>query len=140
MVPAFDSTTYLLQKMAHRSLDAMEAAVEPLGITARQYLALAIAGGQADLSQNEIAARLGVDATVLGRLLGDLEERGYLERRRSREDRRRHELVISATGKKLLVKAQVAASAAEEAALAELPAADRAALRRLLRRATGHDH
>jgi MarR family transcriptional regulator, lower aerobic nicotinate degradation pathway regulator len=138
MTPAFDSMTYLLQKTAHYTLSAMELAVESLGINARQYLILSIAAAQADLSQNEIATRLGVDATVLGRLIGDLEDRGHLERRRAVEDRRRHELVLSTSGKKLLARAQAAARTAEDTALNHLTTQDQRALLELLRKSANH--
>jgi DNA-binding MarR family transcriptional regulator len=130
----FLSTTYLLQKAAKHSLDAAEETAQLFGVTARQYLLLQIASTDSELSQLEIGARLGVDVTVLGRILGDLEDRKLITRTRSPHDRRRHELRITTAGSRLLARATAAMTEAEERVLAALPAVDRARMRTFLNR------
>lgn len=140
VLPALDvfmSNTYLLQVLAVEALEAFEGLLSEHGINARQYLLLGVASTQSDLAQVEIANHLGVDATVLGKLLQDLETRGFLERRRVPEDRRRHELTITASGASLLAKAEKLRSTSEDALLEKLSNADKATLRKLLRKAIG---
>jgi MarR family transcriptional regulator, lower aerobic nicotinate degradation pathway regulator len=132
----FSSTTYLLQKAAKHSLDESETAAASVGVTARQYLLLEIAASNGDLSQNEIAAGIGVDVTVLGKLLADLEDRELVQRTRAKDDRRRHELRITAAGSRLLAKAGKAIRAAEDQSLAALSPAQRRELHALLEQMT----
>jgi DNA-binding MarR family transcriptional regulator len=133
----FMTNTYLLQVIAVNSLEELEPALESLGINARQYILLGIASSKTDLSQAEIASHLGVDATILGKLLHDLETRGLLERRRVPEDRRRHELLITRAGKVLLTKAEALRVKSENNLLDKLDATDREALLSLLMKAVG---
>jgi DNA-binding MarR family transcriptional regulator len=140
VLPALDvftTTTYLLQVMAIESLARFEAALLDFDINARQYVLLGVASSKSDLSQADIAMHLGVDATVLGKLLQDLETRGLLERRRVPEDRRRHELLITRSGKTLLSKAEALRKTAEDELLDKLDVDERKTLLALLMKAVG---
>jgi DNA-binding MarR family transcriptional regulator len=136
-IAVFMTNTYLLQVMAIDSLGTFEGALADLDINARQYVLLGVASSKTDLSQADIASNLGVDATVLGKLVQDLEVRGLLERRRVVEDRRRHELLITRKGRTLLSKAEALRATSENESLAKLNADDRQALRMLLMKAVG---
>jgi DNA-binding MarR family transcriptional regulator len=131
------TTTYLLQVKAIDSLVHFEAALSDLDINARQYVLLGVAASKSDLSQADIAMHLGVDATVLGKLLQDLETRGLLERRRVPEDRRRHELLITKSGRTLFSKADALRKSAENELLDKLVPSERKALLELLKKAAG---
>jgi DNA-binding MarR family transcriptional regulator len=134
----FKSTTYLLQKLAGRTLMAAEVAVSELGINARQFLMLRAIADDTEVSQTDIAARLGLDPTVLGRLMEELETGGYLERQRAAHDRRRHVLRLTKTGTKLLADAERQFDTAEAEALELLPKARRTELQALLQQAAGY--
>lgn len=123
-----DSTIYLLQKVAHKALAQLEQALGDLDVTARQFIVLALASGPEQPSQSEIAAKIGVDATVLGRMLDDLEQRTLLHRRRAPGDRRRHELALTPPGQVLLAEAERRRRSAEHAFLGGLTAAERTTL------------
>jgi DNA-binding MarR family transcriptional regulator len=133
----FATSTYLLQVKAIDSLDMFEAALTDLAINARQYVLLGVAASGSDLSQADIAMHLGVDATVLGKLVHDLETRGLLERRRVPEDRRRHELLITRTGKTLFTKAEAVRKSTENELFELLDSTERETLRKLLMKASG---
>ncbi|TDZ95414.1 transcriptional regulator SlyA [Mycobacteroides salmoniphilum] len=51
-------------------------------------------------SQADLADALRVDKTTMVGLLNDLEAVGFIERQRSPEDRRRHDVVMTALGKR----------------------------------------
>jgi len=132
-----DSLTYLLQKVAKVALAGLEAELADLDLTARQYLLLTFAAAGKELSQQDLAMKLGIDPTILVKLVDQLEERGLLERARAAEDRRRHQLVLTAEGKQLLREARVRDQRVERQLTK--PLGSRADdLRALLRETLGH--
>jgi DNA-binding MarR family transcriptional regulator len=98
----YDSLTYLLTKAAKRALGALDEELAPIDLTVRQYLLLSIAAGGTELSQQDLAKKLDLDPTIVVKVIDNLEDRGLLERARSADDRRRHQLTLTAKGKKLL--------------------------------------
>jgi DNA-binding MarR family transcriptional regulator len=68
-------------------------------------------------------------------LLNELEETGYVERRRDPTDRRRHVVDITSEGRRALEHAERAQESLEAQILAGLTDEERATLRSLLRRA-----
>jgi DNA-binding MarR family transcriptional regulator len=97
-----ESLTYLLQKAAKHSLAALEAALADLDLSARQFLFLALVETHDELSQQDLAAKLSVDPTVVVKLVDQLEERGLVTRTRAADDRRQHRLALTKTGRALL--------------------------------------
>ena len=79
-------------------------------------------------AQGMIADRLGYDRSQLVGLLDDLEERGYVVRKRDSDDRRRHLVNLTPEGKGALGELRAIAKAVETEFLAPLDAEDRAAL------------
>ncbi len=100
-----ESLTYLLQKAAKRSLVALEHALADLDLSARQFLLLALVEDHQDLSQQDLAAKLGVDPTVVVKLVDQLEARDVLTRTRAADDRRQHRLALTGSGRVLLKEA-----------------------------------
>jgi DNA-binding MarR family transcriptional regulator len=68
-------------------------------------------------------------------MLNDLEAAGWAQRRRDPDDRRRHVVEITASGRKALARAEQALDGLEEDVLDGLSADERATLRELLARA-----
>ncbi|MGZ0152637.1 MarR family winged helix-turn-helix transcriptional regulator [Kribbella sp. WER1] len=86
--------------------EAQTAALAPHGLNGRDLAVLnAVASGE-PLSQLKVAARLRVDRTSIGDLLDGLEERGFVERRRSAEDRRRNVVVLTDRGESTFAAAE----------------------------------
>jgi DNA-binding MarR family transcriptional regulator len=100
-----ETLTYLLQKAAKRSLHDLEAALADLDLTARQYLVLAMIEAEGSRSQQDLAGFLGIDPTVLVKLVDQLEERGVVKRTRFENDRRQHRITLTTEGKRLLADA-----------------------------------
>ena len=65
-------------------------------------------------SQNDLAARLGLEKSTVSRLVGHLEDRGWIDRRRSELDGRALELSLTSEGRR--IAAQVAAARARKMA------------------------
>src|ERR1700759_5864852 len=75
-----------------------------LGMKLKQLIALEILARNEGCLQQELGASLMVDPNNCVLLLNELDELGYVERRRDPQDRRRHIVVITAAGTKALAK------------------------------------
>ena len=93
---------------------------------------LTVAGKQ---SQADLAEALRVDKTTMVGLLNDLEAVGFVERQRSPEDRRRHDVVMTAVGKRRNAEIVEALRGAEGRGLSALSATQRCELFALLEQA-----
>jgi DNA-binding MarR family transcriptional regulator len=127
--PILTSPGYLLLKAGVKIQIVIDDTLAALDLTGRLFLVLTYVGSSERLSQLELSRRLGLDPTIVGGLLDDLEERGALTRRRDPADRRRHQLELTAKGRKLHAKAAAAVAAAEADFLDPLDAAERSHLR-----------
>lgn len=108
---------------------------EVLGIRLKQLIALEILAKNEGCLQQELGATLMVDPNNCVLLLNDLDEHGFVERRRDPKDRRRHIVVITPAGTKALAKAEAKLEELEGEVLANLDPTEREQLRDLLLRA-----
>ena len=127
------STMFLLPRLAKQVM--RRSSPERLGLDLRLLMALSYLGDHDETPQQELVDALCMDAKNIVLLLNELEERGYLIRRRDSEDRRRHRVSITAEGRKALVQAGHAMEAVENQVLQALDAEERATLWKLLARA-----
>jgi len=105
----------------------------------RGYQVLASSAGDEHRSQQALAARLGVDRTVMTYLLDDLEAAGLIERRPDPADRRARRIVATRHGRDTLAHLDQRLRAAEEQLLSGLDTGDdRQVFRALLRRLALH--
>ena len=81
---------------------------------------LALIAANPGVSQARLAHEAGIDKTILVSLLDDLEEAGWAVRVRSRDDRRRHSLLVTAEGSEALKGLTEAAHEAEAKARSAL--------------------
>jgi DNA-binding MarR family transcriptional regulator len=88
-------------------------------------------------SQAALAARLGIDRTMMTYLIDDLVEAGLVERRPNPDDRRQRRIVATDRGRGTLEELCGRVRAAEDAALGALGDEERAVFRRLLFKAAG---
>jgi DNA-binding MarR family transcriptional regulator len=114
---------------------------ELLGMDLRLLMALSYLGDHDGAPQQELVDVLCMDAKNVVLLLNDLEDLGYLERRRDPEDRRRHRVHITDAGREALQRAARVQRSIEDDVLQALDADERATLWRLLSRAVlGAEH
>ncbi len=81
---------------------------------------LALIAANPGVSQSRLAHEAGIDKTILVSLLDDLEEAGWAVRVRSRDDRRKHSLLVTAEGSEALQDLTEAAHEAEARARSAL--------------------
>jgi DNA-binding MarR family transcriptional regulator len=101
----------------------------------RLLMALSYLGDHDGAPQQELVDALCMDAKNVVLLLNELEERGHLVRRRDSEDRRRHRVHITTSGREALERASHAQEQIEDDVLQDLDAEERATLWNLLTRA-----
>jgi DNA-binding MarR family transcriptional regulator len=126
------SAGYLLLKAGVQFGAVVDEVMTAEGLTGRGFLVLTFVGGPDVLSQQELSRRLGIDPTVVVRLIDDLEDRDLVRRVRDPDDRRRHLLELTEAGRATQRRASAAITGAERDFLAPLRAADRKTLRGLL--------
>jgi MarR family transcriptional regulator, lower aerobic nicotinate degradation pathway regulator len=125
----------LLDYLARRMRSAGVEVLDPLGLRPRHLIALTVLRDHGASSQVHLAEVLDIDRTNLVGLLNDLEEAGLVERRRSAQDRRRHDVVITVDGRQRLAQAEMRLRAIEDMVLGALTGSERETLHALLSRA-----
>lgn len=123
-------TVTLLARLAKQAMRRSDPQL--LGIDLRLLMALSYLGDHDGAPQQEFVDALCIDAKNVVLLLNELEDCGHLVRRRDSEDRRRHRVYITETGRAVLKRAVGAQRTIEDEVLQALDADQRVALRRLL--------
>ena len=133
-----ESTTFLLKRLGMavkgRSIDAFEST----GVTGQHFAVLLVLDEGARETQGAIADALGYDRSHVVRLLDELEERELVVRKRDPDDRRRHVVKMTPTGRKTLDRLRTLVNEQEEAFLSPLNTAQRATLHELLQKLAGY--
>ena len=127
------SAMILLPRLAKQVM--RRAHPEELGIDLRLLMALSFVGDHDGEPQQELVDALCMDAKNVVLLLNELEDTGYVVRRRDPEDRRRHRVQITEAGREALGRARAGMDAIENEVLQALDADERATLLALLLRA-----
>lgn len=128
------SAAYFLMKAGMLIGKAIDDALEPFGLSGRQFLLLSIVVEHQSDSQLEISRRMHLDPTIVVSVIDELEQAGLVARRRHPDDRRRYQVELTPAGRKLHRSALAALASVERGFLAELTAAERERLRSDLER------
>ena len=83
------------------------ATMADLNLTQKQCAVLELIAANPGASQIDLAAALGTDRATMMALVDRLDDRGLIERRRSKHDKRRQELRLTPEGIDLLAQARV---------------------------------
>jgi DNA-binding MarR family transcriptional regulator len=118
-----------LSKALHR-----RSSEELLGMRLKPYMALGYMGDHPGVTQQELESALFMDANSVVLILNELEAAQFSIRRRDPQDRRRHIVEITASGRHALDKANKARESLEDEVLAPLSPEERATLLNLVRR------
>jgi DNA-binding MarR family transcriptional regulator len=97
-----------------------------------QYSVLLVIEANPGLSQSTLAQTLGIERARLVRLLDGLEVRKFVQRRRSKNDRRSHTLSLTAQGRNALGRIKVMADEHEQHLAQKVGARRRKTLLRIL--------
>ncbi|HEY3944871.1 MAG TPA: MarR family winged helix-turn-helix transcriptional regulator [Solirubrobacteraceae bacterium] len=110
-------------------------ALNSIGLTPALFALLNVLGAREGTIQQELSVDMGIDPSVMVKLINELENADLAERRRRPNDRRAWEVVITPKGRRTLVKARRLISQIEDQVLGGLTAAERRQLLTLLRQA-----
>ncbi|HET7120824.1 MAG TPA: MarR family transcriptional regulator [Solirubrobacterales bacterium] len=111
-----------------------------IGMRLKQLIALDHLRANDSCLQQGLGQMLMLDPNNCVLLLNDLDQHGYVERKRDPADRRRHIVEITPKGMRALEQAEAKLEALEDDVLANLTAAERGQLHGLLAKALdGHD-
>jgi DNA-binding MarR family transcriptional regulator len=103
-----------------------------IGMRLKQLIALDHLRANESCLQQGLGQMLMLDANNCVLLLNDLDEAGYVERRRDPEDRRRHIVDVTPAGLLALEQAEAKLETLEDEVLANLDAGERSGLHALL--------
>jgi DNA-binding MarR family transcriptional regulator len=106
-----------------------------LGMRLKGYVALCYLLDRASATQQELGEKMMVDPNNLVLMLNELEDAGYLVRRRDPDDRRRHIVELTDAGRGAIKGAEEGMESVEEEILAALSPKERSTLRELLNKA-----
>jgi len=123
----------LLVKLGATLFERAAPMLEGLGITSREYVAMAILQADHPRSQQELGQLCNLAGPVVVTLTDELEAKGLVERRRSTEDRRRTEVILTPKGERTLAKADAAADQLQDEMFSVLAPSARAQFDQVVR-------
>lgn len=116
-------------RVAVRGHEALE---QQLGLSGRDYTALAVISEDSPSSQSELAKLIGKAPAMCVGMLDEMEESGLVARGRDPKDRRRSVVTLTAKGTEMLAKADALAAEIEAQVIQGLSARERERLLELL--------
>jgi DNA-binding MarR family transcriptional regulator len=132
-VETYPGTVVMLMRLA--TAIKKRSTEELMGLKLRQLMLLSYLNAGAPALQQHLCEALWLDANNCVLLLNELEDLGYIERRRDPADRRRHMVELTEEGRTALERAERAQESLGDEIFAALSDKERATLRSLLSRA-----
>ena len=127
-----DGIAFLLTQLGHDAATRFAEQMATIDLSPPHAGILRTIAAEPGGSQQALSARLGVLPSRVVAYVDELEERGYVERRRNPDDRRLHALYLTAAGKKIMTKIAELGRQHETLMTAGLDSAQRGTLRQLL--------
>jgi DNA-binding MarR family transcriptional regulator len=127
-----DGVAFLLAQLGQHATNLFAERIAPLGLTPPHAGILRAIGKNPGRSQQALSGHLGLLPSRVVAYVDELEDRGYVERRRNPGDRRLHALHLTEAGEELMGRLSELFRQHERAVTAGLDAQQRAALNDLL--------
>lgn len=125
-------TVYLVKRAETVVRSGLEACLQPLGVTPRQYVTLSLLREGRDQSSADLARKAGITPQSMSETVAALIARGWIERLENPDHRRILLTRLTGAGAALLADCESRVDAMEERLLARIPAGDLATLRQAL--------
>jgi len=110
-----------LNKVSKKYMDAMAAKLGHIGVRRHFFLLVAIGEARGTATQQELADLLETDKVTMVNILDSLEDAGFIRRTESKEDRRKHLIVLTPKAERHLPKIRKVIADLNRKALAGLP-------------------
>lgn len=133
-----DGVAFLLAQLGQFAADRFAERIAAVELTPAQAGILRAIAADPGRSQRALSAQLGLLPSRVVAFVDELEERGYVERRRNPDDRRLHALHLTSSGEELMRKLSELAHEHETALTAGLNREQRIMLRQLLAAIADH--
>ncbi|WP_460726757.1 MarR family winged helix-turn-helix transcriptional regulator [Nocardia heshunensis] len=134
-MPVEERLGSFIKRAEQALMGAKNAALKPAGVTIPQYAALYVLSENPGISAAELARRCGVTPPTMNTVLGNLRDRGLIERTPHAWHRNVLETSLTEEGRKVMHAADKRAVPVERALAAEFTEAERASLMDMLERA-----
>jgi DNA-binding MarR family transcriptional regulator len=126
---------HMVKSLEQELSGAKDGVLRPMGVTVPQYTALLVISDEPGISGAELARRCLVTPQTMTTVLGNLTLKGYIERRSVPGQGRAMETTITASGKRMLARADKAVLEVEAQLAGALAARDQATFAKLLEQA-----
>jgi DNA-binding MarR family transcriptional regulator len=123
---------FLLTQVGQHAADLFAERISSIGLTPPQAGILRVISHEPGQSQQALSSHLGLLPSRVVAFVDDLEERGYIERRRNPSDRRLHSLHLTPNGEELMKQLSMLAREHEHQLTAGLSPQQRSALQESL--------
>ncbi|WP_406003274.1 MarR family winged helix-turn-helix transcriptional regulator [Streptomyces sp. NBC_00829] len=127
-----EHTICLLTKIGQVAFRIADDGLGDLGLRVRHYSVLQALADNGSMSQLALGTYLRIDPATMVTSLDDLERAGYAVRERDARDRRRYVVRTTDAGREILAGANRRLISLDSDVLADLSAADRQALHRMM--------
>ena len=127
-----DNVAFLLSQLGHRSASVFADLIASIDLTPPHAGILRVIAAEPGRSQQALSGQLGLLPSRVVAYVDELEDLGYVERRRNPDDRRLHALYLTPSGKKALSKIGELGRQHERLMTAGLNSEQRDTLRQLL--------
>ena len=118
--PLDTSVLHLLHRTGQYAEVIFTAELDSDKLTPRQYAVLLSVAANEDISQTGLVEATGIDRSTLADVVGRLESRGLLSRKRTRKDARTYAVRVTARGLEMLKMAKPVAVRTDERILSAL--------------------
>ena len=120
--PLDRSVTHLLHRGGQCADEVFSLSIGNSDITPRQYAVLSVVAKKEGVSQTDIVDATGIDRSTMTDLVTRLVKKGWLQRRRTKDDARAYAVRLTAAGRKALKIGEGACVEVDEKVLAALSA------------------
>jgi MarR family transcriptional regulator for hemolysin len=111
-----------------------EAAVAELGLSVNGLMVLVVLNDEGSTTQTQLVQRMGIDKSTMVSIVDELEDSGFVERRRAKDDRRTVPIHVTAEGEVVAGKAAKVTDVSNATVFSDFTAAERSEFTRYLAR------